>query len=151
MAVSHPVLVLNCVHAEQGSGYRLEIVATDHGMSDMPLNLDSGGGWTQPTANAQVKDDNTVRVWDAHTGKSMMEPLRGHEHLVRSVAFSADGTRIVSGSDDNTIRVWDANTGKSEREPLRDHEGRVRSVMFSAVAHTLCRVPMTRPFAATPR
>jgi WD40 repeat protein len=31
---------------------------------------------------------------------------------VYSVAFSPDGTRIVTGSDDGTARVWDAQSGK---------------------------------------
>ncbi|KAI9573160.1 hypothetical protein HD554DRAFT_2013823 [Boletus coccyginus] len=34
-----------------------------------------------------------------------MEPLRGHEDRVRSVAFSADGACIVSSSEDKTIRT----------------------------------------------
>lgn len=36
-----------------------------------------------------------------------MTPLEGHSDAVRSVAFSPDGTRLVSGSYDNMIRVWD--------------------------------------------
>ena len=28
-----------------------------------------------------------------------------------SVAISADGKRVVSGSDDNTVRQWDAESG----------------------------------------
>ena len=59
-------------------------------------------------------------------------PLRGHEDRVYSVAFSADGTRIVSGSHDNTLRLWDAKTGQPIGEPLRGHEGPVHSVAFSA-------------------
>ncbi|KAF8712129.1 hypothetical protein AX14_013128 [Amanita brunnescens Koide BX004] len=37
--------------------------------------------------------------------------LQGHDHRVNSVAFSLDGSKIVSGSSDKTIRVWDASTG----------------------------------------
>jgi len=31
-----------------------------------------------------------------------------HSDTIQSVAFSPDGTKIVSGSDDETIKVWDA-------------------------------------------
>ena len=48
-----------------------------------------------------------------------------------SVAFSADGSRIVSGSDDKTSRVWDATTGELIRT-LEGHSGWVMSVAFSA-------------------
>ena len=40
-------------------------------------------------------------------------PLRGHAGGVLSVAFSADGTRILSGGWDNTLRLWDAKLLKS--------------------------------------
>ena len=39
-------------------------------------------------------------------------PLMGHTDIVYSVAFSPDGTRIVSGSGDNTLRIWNADTGQ---------------------------------------
>ena len=31
-----------------------------------------------------------------------------HSDYICSVAYSPDGTKIVSGSDDQTIKVWDA-------------------------------------------
>ena len=48
-----------------------------------------------------------------------------------SVAFSPDGTRIVSGSVDNTLRLWDAKSGEPISAPLKGHEGGVPSVAFS--------------------
>ena len=37
----------------------------------------------------------------------LSEKTNAHSDWIRSVAFSPDGTKIVSGSDDQTIKVWD--------------------------------------------
>ncbi len=34
--------------------------------------------------------------------------LQGHSGMVNSVAFSPDGSRIVTGSYDNTAKIWNA-------------------------------------------
>jgi WD40 repeat protein len=61
----------------------------------------------------------------------VVEPFKGHTDSVQSVAFSPDGTHIVSGSDDKTIRIWDMKTGEEVVEPFKGHTGSVRSVAFS--------------------
>jgi WD40 repeat protein len=33
--------------------------------------------------------------------------LEGHTNSVTAVAFSPDGTRLLTGSEDNTARLWD--------------------------------------------
>jgi WD40 repeat protein len=50
--------------------------------------------------------------------------------VVTSVAFSPDGSRMVSGSADNTVRVWNTATGQPIGQPMR-HDDRVMSVAFS--------------------
>jgi len=56
--------------------------------------------------------------------------LKGHTNSVRSVSFSPDGRRIVSGSDDNSVRVWDSLTGEVQNV-LEGHMNSVWSVAFS--------------------
>jgi WD40 repeat protein len=70
-----------------------------------------------------------VQLWDAATGATR-QTLAGHTRSVRSVAFSRDGTQVVSGSDDKTVRLWDAATGAA-RQTLAGHTKPVESVAFS--------------------
>jgi hypothetical protein len=68
-------------------------------------------------------------VWEARTGTPLLE-LKGHTSVVSSVAFSPDGTRVVTGSWDNTAKVWEARTGTPLLE-LKGHTSVVSSVAFS--------------------
>lgn len=56
---------------------------------------------------------------------------RDHDSLIYSVAFSPDGSLIVSSSADNTLRLWDASTVTPIGEPLHGHDGPVNTVAFS--------------------
>ena len=63
--------------------------------------------------------------WPSH------RTLSGHRSMVYCVAYSPDGSRVVSGSADNTLRLWDAVTGASIGGPMNGHTGPVYSVAFS--------------------
>jgi WD40 repeat protein len=61
--------------------------------------------------------DDSIRLWDVASavragGKDFPEAevaeLRGHEDYVHAVAWSPDGTRLISGSGDFTVRMWDS-------------------------------------------
>ena len=48
----------------------------------------------------------------------LSEKTNAHSDWIRSVAFSPDGTKIVSGSDDKTIKVWDSGAPEPSKSPL---------------------------------
>jgi WD40 repeat protein len=83
------------------------------------------------TRLASCSDDNTVRLWDAHTGGAIGDPMVGHTDSVNSVVFSSDGTHLASCSHDDTVRLWDAHTGGAIGDPMVGHTFSVNSVVFS--------------------
>ena len=68
-------------------------------------------------------------MWNVQSGEQV-SVLKGHTYYVASVAFSPDGSQIVSGSDDKTVQVWNVQSGEEVRM-LNGHTGYVRSVAFS--------------------
>ncbi len=48
---------------------------------------------------------NDVQIWNAISGKLTAE-LRGHRGVVTSIAFTSDGSKLLTSSDDHTVRVW---------------------------------------------
>ena len=66
-----------------------------------------------------------------------LQSLEGHSDRVNSVAYSPDGTKIVSGSIEILdygylviIKIWDANTGECLKT-LEGHSYWVNSVSYS--------------------
>ena len=74
--------------------------------------------------------DETIRLWDAHTGKHKKTFTAPHARYVRGLAFSPDGNTLASGSGDGTIHLWDANTG-NEKHTFTGHSERIYSVAFN--------------------
>ena len=70
-----------------------------------------------------------VQDWNVGSETQPLQ-LKGHSGPVDCVAYSPDGTRIVSGAYDSTVRVWDAASGV-EQLCLRGHTAAVYSVAFS--------------------
>src|SRR5258708_430325 len=73
--------------------------------------------WSNFTASAQTAPN---RLWTAS----------GHTSTVTSVAFSPDGTLMVSGSFDKTLKLWRVSDGALLRT-FTGHTAEVKSVAFS--------------------
>lgn len=70
---------------------------------------------------ATVGNDGKLRVWNLNNDSLHHTEFGGHEHRVGSVAFSPDGSRIVTASDDDTVRVWDYRNKRPDGRPLAAH------------------------------
>ena len=79
---------------------------------------------------ASGSHDNTLRIWDAHTHELLKGPLTGHTGNVNSLAYSLNGTYIVSGSEDCTIIIWDPITG-AHQGTLKGHTDDIWSIACS--------------------
>jgi WD40 repeat protein len=83
------------------------------------------GSWDVPASAA----DKIVRLWDVTTGREVRRFI-GHADRVDLVAFSPDGTQVLTGSQDKTARLWDAATGH-ELHAFGGHTANILSIAFS--------------------
>ena len=70
--------------------------------------------------------DNSIRLYDVATWKEKAVG-KGHTGAVNSIAFTADGKRVVTASLDNTIKIW---TVPLALEPVSLFDGRTIKVML---------------------
>ncbi|HND88057.1 MAG TPA: WD40 repeat domain-containing protein, partial [Saprospiraceae bacterium] len=89
------------------------------------LGVDSATGMcTEAGASAVLRDISSDPTnW-------FYLPFKGHRGRVSCVAFSPDGTQVVTGGEDQTIRFW--NLKGRPVDTLLGHTGPVNSIQFSA-------------------
>ena len=73
--------------------------------------------------------ESNVVFLDVITGIST-SVLSGHTDVILSLAFSLDGTMLVSRSNDKTVKLWDVQTG-GVIKTFGDHTSAISSVSIS--------------------
>jgi WD40 repeat protein len=53
--------------------------------------------------------DGVLRVWNWRTGQQLAQMPR-HGDLINDVAFTADGSHIITASDDGVTRIYGCET-----------------------------------------
>ena len=79
---------------------------------------------------ASGSEDKIIHICNIEREEIAVSLLIGHEDAVLTVAYSPDGTRLVSGSWDNTVRIWNSRTGDL-LSILNVHSHSVDSVAYS--------------------
>jgi len=84
----------------------------------------------RPRVEAPATPPAPARPAPLVIGFSLGRTLSGHAQAVTSVAFSANGRLVATGSRDRSVRVWEMGTGRSV-QVMKGHVDAVSSVTFS--------------------
>jgi WD40 repeat protein len=66
----------------------------------------------RPADNDGTVTQSELVTWDSSTGDKLLS-FSAHPAAIRSLAFAADGQRLVSGSADSTLLIWDLASMKA--------------------------------------
>ncbi|MBL8163353.1 MAG: hypothetical protein JNJ61_15305 [Anaerolineae bacterium] len=78
-------------------------------------------------AIASLNNGLQIRALDGTSPLPLTSPEQGSPVVVNSVAYSPDGTRLVSIAYDSIVQVWDSETGE-ELHILRDYNSAISHV-----------------------
>jgi WD40 repeat protein len=81
--------------------------------------------------------DGRIRLLNPTASEAyrLLGGIQAHSGVINSLAFSSDGSLLVSASADTTLKIWDVRGGKLPEQPLatlKGHTQEVTSIAFSA-------------------
>ncbi len=88
-----------------------------------------GSAWSPDGKRIAAATFRQVNLWNADgTGEPII--FKGHSKILEYVAFSPDGSHIVSTSQDRTVRIWNTD-GTGQPIILQGHDDSVHTAAFS--------------------
>lgn len=88
--------------------------------------------------SASCSADMSIKLWNFEAFECI-KTLRGHDHNISSIAFTANGDFLVSASRDKSIKIWEVATGFNVKT-ITGHADWVRKARPSPDGHWLCSV-----------
>ena len=95
---------------------------------------------------ATASYDKDIKLWDVASGQEL-RTLSDHIDAVYALAFTPDGSRLVSGSADRSVKVWDPSTGE-RLFTLGDPIDGINSIAVDPTGGRSRRVAMTERSAS---
>lgn len=83
----------------------------------------------EATRTATGAADFTAKLWDAITGTEIHS--FSHKHIVKSVDFSHDSTRLITGCNDKSLRLFDLENYASDPKVFAGHTSNIKKCLFS--------------------
>lgn len=83
--------------------------------------------------DSELRADGWVRLYDVSDDGSVSEhgdAFEGHSSAVNALAFSPDGTKLLSASSDRKVGLWNV-TGHYHKRWLEGHTGEVKAVVVT--------------------
>jgi len=72
--------------------------------------------------------DFEAKIWCALTGDQLHSFQ--HNHIVRSVDFSLDGSKLMTGGQEKKVRIFDLENANAEPQVFEGHMGTVRRCIW---------------------
>lgn len=110
--------------------FRGDVRAGDEGRI-FAMTLSPDGRWLATAGQLTTPGgaEQQIRVYDFASGE-IAYVLAGHSKKIVALAFSVDGSRLLSGSQDQTAILWDT-AGRRRLHLLQGHKAEVTAVGFT--------------------
>ena len=109
-------MLINCV-AEKTAAHSYRVVSVAFSPDGTKMVSGSADGTINVLDSGAPLPSNRLLACLADKLELLSEKTNAHSAWISSVAFSPDGTKIVSGSWDKTIKVWDFGAPEPSNRP----------------------------------
>jgi WD40 repeat protein len=103
---------------DAGSGAALRTLQAHGNITALALSpagdVLASAGWEQQTIPSPPAG-NEIKLWDVAQG-TLLATLQGHTNQINDMAFSPDGTLLISGDQDGLVRLWSVPGGQKVRD-----------------------------------